>query len=232
MYKLGKYKPSDMMSDLVCDNYPTLQVMSRFGIALGFGDKTIDEVCASNGVDTATFLAVVNMMLDNEPLSENEYDAVSVEALLQYMHNSHNYFLEFRLPAIRRKLVDVLDSGQSDLSFVIMRFFDDYVAEVRKHMMYEERRVVPYVRALAGGSKDRNYDISAFERQHDAVEMKMTELKNILIKYYPAEDHNELNGVLFDIFSGEADLASHNSVENNLLVPLVKRLERKIDSQR
>lgn len=232
MYKLGKYKPSDMMSDLVCENYSTLQVMSRFGIALGFGDKTIDEVCAAGGVDTATFLAVVNMMLDDEPLPESEYDAISVESFLQYLHNSHDYFLEFRLPAIRRKLIDALDEGQSDLSFAIMRFFDDYVAEVRKHMMYEERRVVPYVRNLLGGRKATNYDIVAFERQHDAVEMKMTELKNILIKYYPAKDHNELNGVLFDIFSSEADLASHNFVENNLLVPLVKRLERKIDSER
>ena len=49
------------MCDLVCDRYPVLQVMSRFGIALGFGDKTIAEVCAENKVDTATFLAVVNM---------------------------------------------------------------------------------------------------------------------------------------------------------------------------
>ena len=39
------------MCDLVCDRYPVLQVMSRFGIALGFGDKTIAEVCAENKVD-------------------------------------------------------------------------------------------------------------------------------------------------------------------------------------
>ncbi len=49
------------MCDLVCDRYPVLLIMSRFGIALGFGDKTIGEVCLDSGVDTATFLAVVNM---------------------------------------------------------------------------------------------------------------------------------------------------------------------------
>ena len=58
MYKLGKYKPSDKMSDLVCENYQVLLIMSRFGIALGFGDKSIDQVCTLNGVHTATFLAL------------------------------------------------------------------------------------------------------------------------------------------------------------------------------
>ena len=43
MYKLGAYNQNNRMSDLVCDNYPVLLVMSRFGIALGFGDKSIGE---------------------------------------------------------------------------------------------------------------------------------------------------------------------------------------------
>lgn len=54
------------MCDLVCDRYPVLLIMSRFGIALGFGDKTIGEVCLDSGVDTATFLAVVNMHADDK----------------------------------------------------------------------------------------------------------------------------------------------------------------------
>lgn len=57
MYKLGAYNQDNRMSDLVCDNYPVLLVMSRFGIALGFGDKTIGQVCEECEVHTGTFLA-------------------------------------------------------------------------------------------------------------------------------------------------------------------------------
>ena len=64
MHRLGKYTASDRMSDLVCGNYHILLIMSRFGIALGFGDRTVDEVCCQSGVDTATFLAVVNLLYD------------------------------------------------------------------------------------------------------------------------------------------------------------------------
>lgn len=64
MDRLQKYKSSDKMIDLISDNYSLLQVMSRFGLSLGFGDKTVKEVCEMNGVDCPTFLAVVNFMAE------------------------------------------------------------------------------------------------------------------------------------------------------------------------
>ena len=48
MYKNGMYRETDKMSDLICENYPMVLVMSRFGIALGFGEKNIGEVCRQN----------------------------------------------------------------------------------------------------------------------------------------------------------------------------------------
>ena len=44
MDNLQKYKPTDKMIDLISDNHSLLQVMSRFGLSLGFGDKTVKEV--------------------------------------------------------------------------------------------------------------------------------------------------------------------------------------------
>ena len=55
MDNLQKYKPTDKMIDLISDNYSLLQVMSRFGLSLGFGDKTVKEVCEMNGVDLPYF---------------------------------------------------------------------------------------------------------------------------------------------------------------------------------
>lgn len=223
MYKLGNYTGDDRMCDLVCDKYSVLQVMSRFGIALGFGDKPIAEVCAANGVDTATFLAVVNMLV-NPGEGGVSHEGVSVRALTDYLHNSHGYFLDFRLPAIRRKLIEAVDCSLSDVSFAIMRYFDEYAAEVDRHMAYEEKSVFPYVEALLAGEKKADYSIDVFRRQHDQVEARLHELKNIIIKYYPSGGTNELNGVLYDIFTCEEELASHNAVENELFIPAVERL--------
>ena len=201
MHRLGKYTASDRMSDLVCGNYHILLIMSRFGIALGFGDRTVDEVCCQSGVDTATFLAVVNLLYD-EGTTTVDCRNVSLEAFLRYLHNSHDYFLQYRLPDIRRKLSEAVACGCDGIAEAIIRFFDDYAAEVHKHMMYEEETVFPYVRQLLTGECPAGYDIETFHRQHDQIEAKLTELKNILIKYYPASEScgKEMNGVLFDIF--------------------------------
>ena len=211
------------MGDLIDDSYRILLVMSRFRIGLGFGDKTVDEVCRENGVDTATFLAVANMLMQEDP--DPDVEGISVESLLGYLHTSHEYFLDFRLPGIRNKLAEVLGGAKDELTKAVLRYFDEYVAEVRKHMMYEEETVFPYVRSLLAGKKPKDYKIDVFGSHHDQVEARLKEFKNILIKYYPVKSTNEINSVLFDIFNCEYDLASHNAIEDRLFIPAVRLLE-------
>lgn len=71
-----------------------------------------------------------------------------------------------------------------------------------------------------------------FARNHEAMDGKLQELKKVIIKYYHAGDHTEqLNQVLFDIFTCEADLRSHFEVESALFLPAVQRLEREVKQQ-
>lgn len=229
MYKKGNYRETDKMSDLICDNYPMLLVMSRFGIALGFGEKNIGEVCRMNNVDTCTFLTVVNFLSDTALGSvPTVSECLSLESFMTYLHNSHDYFLKFRLPQIRAKLLEAISNSTDDVTFVIRRFFDEYAEEVNKHMLYEEKTVFPYVRAILNGETNQKYNISIFMKRHDQIELKIAELKNILIKYYPGASNNMLNSVLFDIFSTEEDLASHNKIEDSLFIPAILELEKKV----
>ena len=225
MYKKGKYRETDKMSDLICENYPMVLVMSRFGIVLGFGEKNIGEVCRQNGVDAHTFLTVVNFLTEETP-AMNTDETLSIEALITYLHNAHDYFLNFRLPRLRVKLMEAILGCQGDVAFAIQRFFDEYAEEVNKHMSYEEKVVFPYVRDLLKGKKNPKYNISIFQRRHDQIEMKIIELKNLLIKYYPGPGSDLLNSVLFDIFATGEDLTSHNHVEDYLFMPAILALEK------
>ena len=229
MYRLGKYRRTDKMSDLICENYSMLLVMSRFGIPVGFGDLTIEEVCTKNNVDVRTFLAVVNLLISGEK-DAGDYDpgVLSIPSLMDYLKSSHSYFLDFKFPSIRNSLLDVLGPADKQITDAIIGFFDDYVDQVRKHMEYEEITVFPYINSLLAGKKDPSYQIKAFCIQHDQVETRLSELKNIIIKYYPSGNTNEWNGVLFDLFSCSSDLASHNYIEDNLLVPVISQLEHNL----
>jgi regulator of cell morphogenesis and NO signaling len=205
-----------------------LLVMSRFGIALGFGDKTIREVCAENDVDVDTFLAIADVLLDTENKIDFSTRQVSLVALVGYLKNSHTYFLSFRLPAIREQLATVLQNDNNELSKAILFYFDEYVSEVQKHMSYEEKMVFPYILSLLENKPKSNYNIDMFARQHSQVEARLSEFKSIIIKYYPIKSTNEINSVLFDIFACEEDLASHNAIEDRLLVPKIQLVESNI----
>ena len=224
-------KENDKLSDIISSEYHLLQMMARFGISLGVGEKTIKQVCEEEGVDTKTFLAVANFLKSRDDIEEDELEQVSVKCLIEYLENAHVYFLDFQLPAIRRKLLAAIDcSIDNKVAFLILKFFDEYIAEVRKHMAYENSTTFPYVKDLLRGVKASNYDISVYSRGHEAVEKKLNELKNIIIKYYKAEgDDIPLVSVLFDIFTCETDLQQHEAVEDHLFIPAVRLLENNVN---
>ncbi|MGN1211135.1 MAG: response regulator transcription factor [Candidatus Cryptobacteroides sp.] len=219
------FTSSDKMSELIdCDN-SILLVMNRFDIPLGFGEKTVREVCAAREIDENTFLTVSNFICGNEWSADN----VSIPALISYLKKAHSYFLDFMLPAIRRRLIESIDcSGTDEVAFLILTFYDAYVTEVRNHMEYENRKVFTYVERLLEGNLDSEYCINDFSQKHNHIDIKLKELKNIIVRYYPQQDNNLLYSVLFDIINCERDLDSHCSVEDCIFVPAVEDLESRI----
>lgn len=229
MLKVRNYNGSDMMNDLLSENNSVLHILSRFGIPLGFGDMSIDEVCRESGVDLSTFLAIIDQLPEDSKKYDPLSKSISIETLLLYLHNSHDYFLGYRLPRIRGKISGILCENEiGELSEIIMKCFDEYVNEVRDHMQYEENMVFPYVKSLMNGKKDAKYNIAVFGKRHDKVEMYLAEFKGILIKYYPSQITNDLITALMDLFSCEKDLAFHNRIEDNLFIPAVTLLEKNL----
>ncbi|MBR5060909.1 MAG: hemerythrin domain-containing protein [Prevotella sp.] len=222
------YEPDDLMIDMIRDNYGILQSLGSFGISLGFGDKTVERVCREQGVDTFTFLAVVNFTI-NGYRSFNDVEKLSVPTLMQYLRASHDYYLDFQLPFIRKELVDALDE-QDSLARLILKLYDEYAHSIRSHMMYEEKMVFPYVEKLLQGNADVDYDIDTFSKHHSQVDQKVKELKSIIIKYLPADGlrNNQLTATLYDIYNNEEWLAQHSRVEDEIFIPAIRLLERKL----
>lgn len=216
------------MSDLICDNYVLLQVMSRFGLSLGFGDQTVSEVCQKYQVDCPTFLAVVNFLIEDNEFVVDHSAPISISALMNYLKRAHHYFLEYQLPSIREKLVVFLQfSDNYEVSFLILNFFDAYVDELHKHMEYEDRHVFTYVNQLLEGNVQDNFNFANFASSHNQVDTKLTELKDIIIKYLPTKgDNYHTNSMLFEIFACIQDLDSHSRVEDCMFVPAVLNLEK------
>ncbi|MBR4498127.1 MAG: helix-turn-helix transcriptional regulator [Bacteroidales bacterium] len=225
MKNLKMYEPSDKMITLIKDNYSVLQALGSFGINLGFGDKTVNETCDLNGVDTYTFLAVVNLQLNNVGNFEDD-EKISVPTLLRYLKASHAYYLDFQLPFIRRELAESIDENDK-MGKLILKFYDDYAHEVQQHMKYEEKTLFPYVQSLIEGRPASNYTIETFSKHHEQTDKKLRELKLMIIKYLPtdAKRNNLLTATLYDIYNNEEWLRHHADVEDFIFTPAIRRME-------
>lgn len=222
------YEADDKMIDLISDNYSMLQGLSAFGIRLGFGDKTVCEVCREQDVDCYTFLMVVNFLINGYTPKESD-EKISVKTLLGYLQASHHYFIDFQLPSIRTKLEESLQKGDG-LAALILRLYDEYAHDIRLHMKYEEKTLFPYVEALLRGEQTSGYNVDIFSKHHSDTKGKFQELKNIIIKYLPHNGlaNNQLTATLYDIYNNEEWLLNHSNVEEILFVPAIRLLEQKV----
>lgn len=79
------YMPSNSMKELIGDNAMLLPAISRFDIAFGFGDGSIDKICRDNSVDTGTFISVCDLL--------SGYDCshihISLPSLMGYLKRAH-----------------------------------------------------------------------------------------------------------------------------------------------
>jgi len=221
------YKASDKLRYVIANDYRLLQVMSRFGINLGFGEKTISDVCRQCGVDVEAFLTIINYVGGSSNCHIHRVDGSSVGSMLSYLKGTHKYFLEFLFPNIRFHLLNAIDcSVKNEVAFLVLKFYDAFVEEVRKHMEYEETKVYVYVQQLVDGSIIEIERGNLLSKHNESIDSKLKELKNLFMQYYSQTEVNEkLNAVIISIYQAEEDLALHCRVEDNIFAPAVRRLE-------
>lgn len=228
MKNVKMYEPQDKMITLIKDNYSVLQELGSFGINMGFGDKTVAETCQLNHVDTYTFLAVVNFNINNFTNPEED-ELISVPTLLRYLKASHAYYLDFQLPFIRRELQESI-SEDDPLGQLMIKLYDEYAQEIRRHMKYEEKTLFPYVQSLLDGKPIVDYTVETYSKHHESTDKKLRELKVLIIKYLPADAHrnNRLMAALYDIYNNEEWLRQHAEVEDHIFTPAIRRMERQL----
>ena len=185
------------MSDIICDDYRLLQVISRFGLTFGFGDQTVATACTANGVDTMTFLAVVNFIKSNGRINVGDVvETISVAAMTKYLSQSHTYFVDFRIPAIRRKLIESIDcSARNQIAFLILKFYDEFAAEVSRHMEYEDKYIqdngvdTPYYQTI----RVEDYSEIAESTGEEEIQPDVVKKITVTIAYKSGNENKEIS---------------------------------------
>ena len=207
------------MADMIASNYDLILMLPRFGIPLGFGDKSVKEVCRDNGVDENFFLTVCNIYTfdDYRPDSE-EVDKIDNRLVVEHLRASHRYYIEERLPHLQHHLDHIADRAGEQSSVVLKKYFADYCREVREHVRREERNLVDMLEH-EGSSREKGMS-DHYQRSHDNIKDKLSDLTQIIYKYIPGERLNEeMMELVFDIMQLSRDLEKHAEIEELLLLP-------------
>ena len=230
------------MAEVVLHDPTLIPVMNRFGIHLGFGDDSLAAVCDRHQVNTDFFVTILNAFHDPHYFPQERLRNFPAALLIDYLRKAHLYFLDDKLPEIAA-LIDrmvkeyPLDDATSKL---ISGFFDEYSRELKRHILREEEKVYPYVLELENAVQQNRQDenlrqqvqqnpISQYEAEHENVEEKLLDLKNILIKYLPGPENDKPGYlVLRELFALEKELNEHARMEDAILVPKVKTLEEEL----
>ncbi|PIQ31685.1 MAG: hypothetical protein COW63_07620 [Bacteroidetes bacterium CG18_big_fil_WC_8_21_14_2_50_41_14] len=231
------------LADVLHHDHNLIPVISRFGIKLGFGENTIEEICATQQLDTDFLLTILNTFHDPRYFADRHLKSFPVGLLISYLKETHKNYLNERLPYIALLINRLTETSSNHKSAyqLLMNFFVEYKKELTKHIEREEKVVYPYVLQLeaaivSGTTSDEllkqvnTYSITDYEAEHENVEEKLFDLKNIILKYLPpTTDQNLCFTILHELFILEKDLNEHARIEDTILVPKVEEMERIIN---
>jgi len=227
------FRREDKMSSLITRNYNLLPVINRFGIRLGFKEKTIAEVCMEKDIDTDFFLAIVNTYTDESYFPEAEFLSFSPILLIDYLKNTHRYYINYVLPKIERLLNQVIESCPDNCSSLKMinTFYQKYKAELLLHLKLEDEKVFPYILNLYENktlSPEGSF-IEVIENEHTNVEVKLSDLENLIIRHLsPNYGDNAMNEFLTALLQFENDLNDHARIEDHILITQVIEFEKEL----
>lgn len=228
------------MAEVIHLNHHLLPILNRFDIHLGFGERSVETVCKEHELNIDFFLEIVNTFHDASYFPVRHLQSFKASMLIEYLQKTHAYYLDLKIPEIGQYIRQITqeENLQSPHKKLLLDFFNSYQHELTTHINKEEQRVYPYVITLenvldnpASTIDDlmeiSKYSIHEYEEDHDDVEAKLFDLKNIIIKYLPPSKNNRLlNVILHDIFELERDLNNHGHIEDLILVPIVDNMEK------
>lgn len=232
------------VAEIVNDDSRMAAVFKRFGIDFCCGGRiSVDEAAARQGVDVSELEAEL-LAASGSRRAGGRPDPRhwSLDFLADFIVNEHHRYVRDALPAIRpfaRKVAD-RHGGDDERLVQIHEKVEELAAAMEQHMKDEEEVVFPWIRALAaaknaGGSvpdpvlESGRDPIPAMEEDHDHAGALLREIRELSDDLTPPAGACNTYRATFELLKEfEDDLHWHVHLENNVLFPAARHLEREL----
>lgn len=216
------------LSQIIIDDPTILSVLSRFGILLGVGDMTIEQICQQKKMNVVFFTTILNTFRDPDFFPEKILYSFEAHLIVDYLKKTNQTYLQFQLPNIERHLhllISKSDAQNSNL-LIIMKFFSEVKAQLMKRIDDDKNRWFPEILALEKSDENKvESTVMAFDESNDSIEDKINDLISMFVVHLTGDyDINLGQAVLLALDSLKKDIAQNNRIRKRILMPLYQAL--------
>lgn len=181
---------AEMALSAALEQHTTLiPLVGRFGIRLGHGEKTIEQVCRAYNIDPVFMLTLMNTFLFDDYFPEQRFKAFHISQIKDYFEKTAEYYRNAQLPNIERHLKVLVRSGSDSNNrlALIEKYFEEFKSQI----------------ISAEGLQDKQ---------------QIDDLISIMIRHLAGSyDDNLAYAVIFSLGSLSRDIRQHNRIRNRIL---------------
>lgn len=227
----------------VAQDFRTAALFSKYKIDFCCkGDKTLEEVCQTKGLDIHQIENEINAVLNSSSSSEIDFKSFSPNLLIDYIVETHHEYIREKTPVLSAyldKLCKVHGERHPEL-FEISTLFNISATEILNHLQKEEVILFPFIKIMTHAIKNNEKipqpgfgsvenPIAMLKHEHETEGDLFVEISKLTNGYTPPNDACETYKVTFAMLKEyEEDLHKHIHLENNILFQKAKQMEQKL----
>ncbi len=215
------------LSEVILSQPDIIPVINRFGIMLGTSDKSIEEICREKGLNADFFLSILNTYMYEEYFPETILGTFQASTIVEYLHKTNDYQLQFMLPNIERHFNLLMSySGNNNNLGLMRKFFDEVKSDMTLRIKFDHEQWFPLVLSLEKG--DCSPTAPDFPMESPLMEDKINDLKNMFVMHLSGSyDSNLCYGVIVAIIALEKDFKQNNRIRDRILMRLYEKMTSK-----
>jgi regulator of cell morphogenesis and NO signaling len=225
------------MSEVVEEHPSLIPIINRFGVRLGLGDKSVQEICSEYSLDADFLLTVINTFLNEEYFPERKLQTFHTSQIVDYLVKTNQYYQRFQLPNIEHHLTSFISMSvpANQTLTLIGKFFFSFKDELLARIENDDKEWFPYCLTLSAKVQDKLFGanaplpllLHAENHADDSIEELLADLKRIMVKHLSGDYNlNLCYAVISAICSLEKDIRQHNRIRFRILAPMVKAMEK------
>ena len=234
------YKP---IGQIVADDYRTLEIFQSHNIDFYFeGNKNIQRVTDEHKLDQNLLLNEIQTVQRTEQIENIFFQTWPLDLLVDYIEKKHHRYIRKNAPVVKDHLNCLCETyGKKNPNLLeVYGKFNECLREFKGHMKNEELFLFPIVRKMVmaqnAGVKLASHHFGSMQNPirkmvsaHKTESERFKQIVNLTNNYTIPVDTCETYTMAYTSIQNFAnDLQTHIHLENNILFPKIKALEKQL----